>query len=393
MILRGAAAKRLTGPLGLKVASVMGSIAEKRPSGILNRMARFADGYAHPLDVAGLGVLAALPADTLQAHVRSKDHEDWQKKSLLGGEVGHAIGDIAGLGILAAPSLGSMRLHGFKGASDVSDAEAERALRHLEQSQQQRPSADQAVRYGAIGALSNVGLSALGNVIEGSPAIKGTGVVGKLRGAARPAVQGGLAAATIPYLRAVADNQADTRTLRAYIANDTEKKAAANPLGRAASSLGTLSRPKLVSDTVMRAGSLAQQGRNTLGHIAQQGPNAAANVAGRLQGNATKVKAQYASTIPSGNPNKIPMALRNTTPALASPLPASNASSGVISRGPAVSGGLGTLSPPTLAAGPGYVPSQMAELRNADLVMPSFPKNPRIPDRKTLRSAGLAALG
>lgn len=371
----------------------MGSITAKRQPGILNRMAQFADHHAHPLDVAGLGVLAALPADTLQAHLRSKDHEDWQKKSLLGGEVGHAVGDIAGLGILAAPSLGAMRLHGFKGASDVSDEEAERALRHLEQSQQQRPSADQAIRYGAIGALSNVGLSALGNAVEGVPILRGQGAVGKLRVLAKPAVQGGLAAATIPYLRAAADHRADTQTLRQYVAGEP-KQAAANPLGRAASSLGGLARPpKLVSDTVMRAGSLAQQGRNTLGHLTQQGPNAAANLVGRLQGNATQVKAQYASTIPSGNPNKMPMALRNTTPALASPVPASNVASGVISRGPAIVGGPGTVSPPTLAAGPNYVPSQMSELRTADLIAPSFPKNPRLPDRKTLRSAGLAALG
>lgn len=385
--------------LALKVASAVGSVAHGRPAGLLNRAARFADGYAHPLDVAGLGVLAALPIDSLQAHMRSKDHEDWQKKSLLGGETGHAIGDIAGLGILAAPSLGSMRLHGFKGASDVSDAEAARALSRLEKSQEQRPTPAQAVRYGAIGAVSNAGLSTLGNVIEGSPVLKGQGTTGKLRSLARPAVQGAIAAAAIPYVRNVADSRADTRTLRDYIANDV-KQAAANPLGGAASSFKGLRPPsgmrppKLVSNTVMRAGSLEQQGRNTLGHLAQQGPNAASNLVGRLQGNATKVKAQYASTTPAGNPNKMPMSLRNTMPALASPLPAaSSATSGVMTRAPVTQGLRGTLSPPTLAAGPGYVPSQMAELRNADFINPSFPKNPRIPDRKTLRSAGLAGLG
>jgi hypothetical protein len=70
-----------------------------------------------------------------------------------------------------------------------------------------------------------------------------------------------------------------------------------------------------------------------------------------------------------------------------------SATSGVMTRAPVTQGLRGTLSPPTLAAGPGYVPSQMAELRNADFINPSFPKNPRIPDRKTLRSAGLAGLG
>lgn len=59
----------------------------------------------HHAELAGLGVLAALPADTLQAKMRSKPGEDWEHKSLLGGEVGHSIGDIAGLGMLAGPSI------------------------------------------------------------------------------------------------------------------------------------------------------------------------------------------------------------------------------------------------------------------------------------------------
>lgn len=59
----------------------------------------------HIAEIAGLGTLAALPADTLQAKLRSRKGEDWEHKSLLGGERGHAIGDIAGLGVLAAPSI------------------------------------------------------------------------------------------------------------------------------------------------------------------------------------------------------------------------------------------------------------------------------------------------
>jgi hypothetical protein len=58
----------------------------------------------HGAELAGLGMLAALPADHMQAKLRAGRGGDWQRKSLLGGEAGHAIGDIAGLGTLAAPS-------------------------------------------------------------------------------------------------------------------------------------------------------------------------------------------------------------------------------------------------------------------------------------------------
>ncbi len=75
--------------------------------GLLQRVGGALKGEkgTHIAEIAGLGTLAALPADTLQAKLRSRKGEDWEHKSLFGGEAGHAVGDIAGLGILAAPSI------------------------------------------------------------------------------------------------------------------------------------------------------------------------------------------------------------------------------------------------------------------------------------------------
>lgn len=84
---------------------------KEKSAGIMQRLAGEAAG--HKAEVAGLGILAAMPVDTLQAKIRAKKEglssEDWEKKSLLGGETGHSIADITGLGVLAAPSIAHLR--------------------------------------------------------------------------------------------------------------------------------------------------------------------------------------------------------------------------------------------------------------------------------------------
>jgi hypothetical protein len=84
------------------------------PTTLLGRLAT--DAATHKAEVAGLGMLAAMPLDTLQAKIRARraggSGHDWEKKSLLGGETGHAIADVAGLGVLAAPSIAHLRGHG-----------------------------------------------------------------------------------------------------------------------------------------------------------------------------------------------------------------------------------------------------------------------------------------
>ncbi len=82
-----------------------GMTAEKA-AGVMSRIgsALRSEGGLHGAELAGLGMLGALPADQIQARLRAPKGEDWQKKSLLGGETGHAVGDLVGLGTLAAPS-------------------------------------------------------------------------------------------------------------------------------------------------------------------------------------------------------------------------------------------------------------------------------------------------
>lgn len=56
------------------------------------------------INALGLGSLLLSAGDKLQARLRSNEGEDPSKKQLMG-HAGHAVADIAGLGILAAPAL------------------------------------------------------------------------------------------------------------------------------------------------------------------------------------------------------------------------------------------------------------------------------------------------
>ncbi|WP_394831810.1 hypothetical protein LVJ94_35370 [Pendulispora rubella] len=88
-----------------KTAQTLAIAADPKYAGILGRLAE--EGASHKAELAGLGMLAGISADRLQAGARAKPGEDWQKKSLLGGETGHHLTDIAGLGVLAIPSAAS----------------------------------------------------------------------------------------------------------------------------------------------------------------------------------------------------------------------------------------------------------------------------------------------
>lgn len=57
------------------------------------------------LDLAGLAGLSTLPLDTLQAEARAEPGEDWKTKSLLGGEKGHALGELLSVGALTAGTV------------------------------------------------------------------------------------------------------------------------------------------------------------------------------------------------------------------------------------------------------------------------------------------------
>lgn len=62
----------------------------------------------HKTELAGLGILAGPSVDHLQAKIRSGiagEGEEGVKKRQIMGETGHAISELAGLGVLAAPSI------------------------------------------------------------------------------------------------------------------------------------------------------------------------------------------------------------------------------------------------------------------------------------------------
>lgn len=96
----------ILGASGLGIAAM-----HKESSSILERMSSGA--AAHKAELAGLGVLGGIGADRIQAHARAgkgASEEDIEKKQLLG-ETGHALTDVAGLGILAAPSIAHLVGH------------------------------------------------------------------------------------------------------------------------------------------------------------------------------------------------------------------------------------------------------------------------------------------
>jgi len=65
----------------------------------------------HKTELAGLGILAGPSLDHLQAKIRSGlagEGEEGMKKRQLMGETGHALSEIAGLGVLAGPSIGHL---------------------------------------------------------------------------------------------------------------------------------------------------------------------------------------------------------------------------------------------------------------------------------------------
>lgn len=106
--LAGVLGKRLQGAKG-----VAGSVGE--------HLAKHDNAY----DIAGLGVLAAPSVDKLQAHARARiagdKSPDAVKKREHIGPVGDALAEVGGLGVLAAPVAAHMMGFGKKHAAAASD--------------------------------------------------------------------------------------------------------------------------------------------------------------------------------------------------------------------------------------------------------------------------------
>lgn len=88
------------------IKSAAAALAVKEP-GLLTGLANHLVNNERAYELAGLGTLMAMPADQVQAHLRKdpgqSDDESFEQRSLLGGHMGHAALDTAGLGMMAVP--------------------------------------------------------------------------------------------------------------------------------------------------------------------------------------------------------------------------------------------------------------------------------------------------
>lgn len=91
--------------LGKEAANLLSSMGAK--------LAPLAEGAAaHKAELAGLGVLAAPSIDEMQAHARAAAHHDYSREGVKSRQVlPHAakpLAELAGLGVIAAPSIGAL---------------------------------------------------------------------------------------------------------------------------------------------------------------------------------------------------------------------------------------------------------------------------------------------
>ena len=91
-----------------------GHAGEETKKSIGRRIGEHLHKYENPYEVGGLGLLAGIGADRVQAHARAgkgATDEQIEHKQLMG-ETGHAAADVAGLGILAAPLIAKRAITG-----------------------------------------------------------------------------------------------------------------------------------------------------------------------------------------------------------------------------------------------------------------------------------------
>jgi len=97
----------------LDKAAFAEAIKEAGVGGLMKSLAPLAQGAgAHKAELAGLGILAAPSLDEAQAHLRAGLHGDYSSEGVKKRQVlPHAakpLSEIAGLGVLAAPALGGL---------------------------------------------------------------------------------------------------------------------------------------------------------------------------------------------------------------------------------------------------------------------------------------------
>lgn len=178
---------------------------------------------AHKTELAGLGVLAVPSVDEAQAHVRARLAGDYNaegvKKRTILPHATKPASELAGLGILAAPAVGGLlSKHAFDAFFNelvklgaVSDEQARRSLDRLDQLDKNKPTMGQVGRYGALGA----GAGALGHVV--SRAIEGGARTVTKRSALGAAAAGAIGMGAVPLVRGALDRHAEKKTLKSYL--------------------------------------------------------------------------------------------------------------------------------------------------------------------------------
>jgi hypothetical protein len=185
-------------------------------------MQNLAEGaLAHKAEIAGLGVLAAPSADDLQAHIRARAAGQYNKagveKRTLLPHVAKPVSELAGLGVLAGPAYAALKKHAHVALFDelrklgaISPDQARQSLDRLDTLEKNKPTAGQALRYGALGA----GAGALGKTI--SHTIEhGKLPAGRALGGA--AAAGSVAMGALPLVRGVLDRHTEASTLRKFM--------------------------------------------------------------------------------------------------------------------------------------------------------------------------------
>jgi hypothetical protein len=192
--------------------------------------------HANAYDLAGLGVLAAPSAVELAQESRKPKEE---RRG-----IGKHLAEIGGLGLIAAPVAASAM--GFKHASPffdelqklgmVSDDEAARALQSLQDLEENKPSAKQTLGYMGIGAAATPIMHMAGNAIRGRPLLGDVDALKSLAGNARlmhmardagaQAFKGGVGGTVVSIGQQQLDRHHNMGKLREYVSqSDAEKTA------------------------------------------------------------------------------------------------------------------------------------------------------------------------
>ena len=184
----------------------------------------FAEGVrAHKAEIAGLGMLAVPSVDDMQAHVRAigdKSPDAVKKRTFLP-KIVKPISELAGLGTLAVPAAAALMKHAFFDESvklgTISAEDARRSMDRLDTLEKNKPTIGQVARYGALGAGAGVLTKAVAHGIEHKKLPGKAGLVAS-------GISGAIGMGAVPLARSMLDRQAERGTLKDFL-KEQEKKA------------------------------------------------------------------------------------------------------------------------------------------------------------------------